>query len=81
MNFFVLTSVNVVIVNDKLIYIIKIHFTDRTSVDVKPGLISSKQHWIDVNGLNLRTKEIHANMICSIKRCDWLLNVHSIQVI
>ena len=33
------------------IYLIKSIFTNRTSIDVKPGLISSKQTWIDVNGL------------------------------
>ena len=29
----------------------KFIFTNRTSIDVKPGLISSKQNWINVNGL------------------------------
>ena len=64
-------------VYSQLIYLIKFIFTNRTSVHVKPGLISSKQTWFDVNGQG-EQKEIHANMILQrkmIKRGDWLLNV------
>ena len=43
-------------VYSQLIYLIKFIFTNRTSVDVKPGLISSKQTWFDVNGLGEQKK-------------------------
>ena len=39
-----------------LIYLIKFIFTNRTSVDVEPGLISSKQTWFDVNDLGEQKK-------------------------
>ena len=43
-------------VYSQLIYLIKFIFTNRTSVDVKPGLISSKETWFDVNGLGGQKK-------------------------
>ena len=43
-------------VYSQLIYLIKFIFTNCTSVEVKPSLISSKQTWFDVNGLGEQKK-------------------------
>ena len=43
-------------VYSQLIYLMKFIFTNRTSVDVIPDLISSKQTWFDVNGLREQKK-------------------------
>ena len=43
-------------VYSQLIYLIKFIFTNRTSVDVKPGLISSKKTWFDINCLGEQKK-------------------------
>ena len=46
-------------VYSQLIYLIKFIFTNRTSIDVKPGLISSKQTWFDVNGGTISINEFN----------------------